>query len=217
MKVEGCYFPDDLLYDTDGNIWVREEGGKARLGITSIVSWLSGGFTSVSFKQPGSRVESGRVLGSVEGFRRFDVVRAPFDCVIVSVNERLLSEPRLLNRDSYGTGWFAVVQPLSDLHASLLAGERATGALSAAVKRLGVRCFAAFPDHEMYEIGVECSAVLVKLDDLLSGSRPGTVVHIVSDDNSAEVEMERWVGRTGNELLETRREGALHHFLVRKR
>jgi len=56
---------------------------------------------------------------------------------------------------------------------------------------LGVHCFAGFPDYEMYEIGVECSAVLVMLNDFLATSEKGIVVHIVSDDTTADIEMER--------------------------
>ena len=36
-------------------------------------------------------------------------------------------------------------------------------------------------------------------------------------DPFAENEMVRWSDRTGNELIETKNEGNLYHFLVRKR
>ena len=49
----------------------------------------------------------------------------------------------------------------------------ARGELQAKIAELKVRCFAEFPDNEMYEIGTECSAVLVRLDELLSTSPDG--------------------------------------------
>ena len=33
------------------------------------------------------------------------------------------------------------------------------------VMMISARCFSAFPDYEMFEIGVECAATLTKLDD----------------------------------------------------
>ncbi len=66
-----------------------------------------------------------------------------------------------------------------------------------------MRCFAEFPDYDMYEIGSECAGVLVKLDDLIPRSPAGTVVHLVSDDVTAEIELIAWSDRTAP-LVETR-------------
>jgi TusA-related sulfurtransferase len=84
------------------------------------------------------------------------------------------------------------------------------------MEKLHVRCFAAFPDHQMFEIGVECAATLTKLGELISKIPQGEVVHLVSDDLSADFEMIRWSEETGQKLLETRREGNLFHFIVKK-
>ncbi len=158
---------------------------------------------------------TGKSLGSVEGPRHFDVIRSPFDCIIREVNRNLLTNPRLANRDPFGAGWFIVVEQeagpsrLKDL-------AEAAVSISVIVRQLGVHCFAEFPDAEMFEIGVECSAVLVRLNEHLAKSSSGTVVHIVSDDPSADVEMGRWEAQTGNRVLESRREGDLYHFIVKK-
>jgi TusA-related sulfurtransferase len=42
------------------------------------------------------------------------------------------------------------------------------------------------------------------------------VIHIVSDDPTAYVEMVVWSDRTGHELVEWRKEDGLLHFIVRK-
>jgi TusA-related sulfurtransferase len=44
----------------------------------------------------------------------------------------------------------------------------------------------------------------------------GNVVHVVSDDTSADLEMIRWSEERGQDLLESRKEGNLFHFIVRK-
>ncbi|MDW3654829.1 MAG: sulfurtransferase TusA family protein, partial [Nitrososphaeraceae archaeon] len=84
------------------------------------------------------------------------------------------------------------------------------------MEKLHVRCFSAFPDYEMFEIGVECAATLTKLDELIGKINMGNVVHVVSDDTSADLEMIRWSEERGQDLLESRKEGNLFHFIVKK-
>lgn len=215
MKIGGCEYPDSLLYDVDAGTWATKEGNVYRMGVAPHLGWLSGGFTSVSFKEPGTNIELGRSAGSVEGPRHFDVVRAPFDAVIREVNHRLGSEPRLANKDPFGSGWLALLERTGSASRLLTLAE-ATGSITNKIKDLGVRCFAEFPDVEMFEIGTECSAVLVKLNEVMESSGQGTVVHVVSDDPTSDIEMVRWEDTTGNKVAEARSEGRLHHFIVRK-
>jgi TusA-related sulfurtransferase len=44
----------------------------------------------------------------------------------------------------------------------------------------------------------------------------GNIVHVVSDDTSADLEMIRWSEERGQNLLEIRKEGNLYHFIVKK-
>lgn len=218
MKIINCEFPDDLLYDVEYNIWAREENGNLKIGINSILAWLSGIFNSVNFKYMEGRVERGKGIGSIEGVRHFDIVRAPIKCEILEFNERLKELPRLLNKDPYGDGWFAVIRPLSneELKSYLKGLDEAREQIAQKILELRVHCFSEYPDHEMFEIGVECSAVLVRLNELISSSKIGTVIHIVSDDPTAPVEMERWSIETGQKVIEDRKEGNIYHFIVKK-
>jgi glycine cleavage system H lipoate-binding protein/TusA-related sulfurtransferase len=217
LKIDQCDFPDDLLYDVERNVWIRMADGRARVGVNSILVWLSGRLSSVTLKPVGTRVSTGQPIGSIEGPRHFDVVRAPLSGAITRMNGALLKEPGAVSKDPYGAGWMAEMTPSLRGEVTRLARLPAgKEALSAKVKQLRVHCFAEFPDYEMFEIGVECSAVLVKLNELLRESRAGTVVHVVSDDQSADIEMIRWSEQTSHPLLESRKEGNLHHFIVRK-
>ena len=217
MKIGGCDFPDALLYDLENNVWAGLEGGVARVGITAILSWLSGGFTSATFK-PNPIIARGKILGAVEGPRHFDVVRSPLTGELEEFNEGLIAQPGVLNRDPYGTGWFAKIKPLhlAEEVQLLKNASDAREGFDKKLKDLRVHCFTEFPDFEMFEIGVECSAVLVKLNDLLTSARVGTVVHIASDDPSAEVEMTRWSDQTGNAVPETKFDDGVYHFIVKK-
>lgn len=216
MKIEYCEFPDDLLYDVNNGTWLQESR-TMRVGITSLLSWLAGQFSAVTFRGVGTALKRGQVAGSVEGPKHFDVVRMPVSGVIVRSNQALLANPVLLNKDPYGSGWFVEIEPSDAEELSFL--RRLPGAremIASRLRELRVHCFAEFPDHDMFEIGVECSAVLVRLNELLDRSPGGTVVHIVSDDNTAPVEMERWSQQSGNAVLESRKEGNLYHFITKK-
>ncbi|HYC11659.1 MAG TPA: sulfurtransferase TusA family protein [Nitrososphaerales archaeon] len=218
MKIEHCEFPDDLLYDLEHWTWGRLRGGTLRVGITTLLSWSMGTFSAVSAKDAGTAVDRGHPMGSLEGSRHFDVVRTPVSGTITLTNDRLRTEPELVNRDPYGEGWLAEIKVRDEAELGLLGRlPNAAPLISQQIRERNVRCFAAFPDYELFDIGVECAAVLAKLNELLGNSQAGTVVHIVSDDSSAEIEMQRWADQTGNDLLESRKESLFYHFIVRKK
>jgi glycine cleavage system H protein len=217
LKVDDCEFPDALLYDVANGTWAKPEGSTLRVGITSLLSWASGPFHSVTFKPPRTEVHRGQVLGSFEGAKHFDVVRSPVSGILSETNLELVTDPRLLNKDCYGNGWFARVRVKKTEELDALSRlPDAAPAIATSLRERRVHCFAEFPDHEMFEIGVECAAVLVRLNELLAGSAVGTVVHVVSDDNTADTEMQRWSHQTGNAVVQSKKEGDLYHFIVKK-
>jgi glycine cleavage system H lipoate-binding protein/TusA-related sulfurtransferase len=217
QKIKNCLFADDVLYDTERNVWVRFEDGTAVIGANSILAWLSGPLTSVSFKDVGTVVEKGKSVGSTDGPLHFDTIKSPLTGRITAVNSQLKEDPKLLNHDPYGKGWFVKLEPLKpEEKADLLPVSAARHDLELKVEEFRVRCFAAFPDYSMYEIGSECSGVLVKLDEMVSRSPKGTVIHLVSDEPTAEIELIAWSERTHQEILEVRTEGKLFHFIIKK-
>src|SRR5438046_9602881 len=94
----------------------------------------------------------------------------------------------------YGDGCVARVRPsnFATDRRTLLAIPAGAEHLAKQIAELRVRCFAAFHDHEMFEIGTECAAVLVKLNELLGQVAVSEVVHLVTDDHTPRIEMLRW-------------------------
>jgi glycine cleavage system H lipoate-binding protein/TusA-related sulfurtransferase len=220
MKIEHCEFPDDRLYADDGLLWARlDSSGVATVGITSLYAAVIGRPSKVTAKAQGVELERGRAIGTVESARYFGPVRTPFSGVVLELNADIQRTPRVLTGDPYGAGWFARIRarhPEEDRRALAPASEAAE-ILRRQIAALRVRCFVAIPDFEMYEIGVECAASLAKLSELILRIEPGDVVHLVTDDPTAPIEMARWSDQTGQPLIDSRQEGSLYHFLVRKK
>jgi len=219
VLINNCEFAEDVLYDLAHDVWVRlSEDGVATVGLNSYMAWLAGRVSSVYFKPIGTRVGRGSVIGSYEGPKHFGVVRSPLEGEIVEVNHTLTSDPKLLQNDSYRAGWFAKLE-LRDTNlegAQLVSLEHAKKHLESRVSELKAHCYKAVPDHELYAFGVECSAVLVQLNEYIQRAPIGTVVHVASDEPTADVEMVRWAKQTGQLLLEKRIEDGVHHYLVKK-
>jgi len=98
-----------------------------------------------------------------------------------------------LNDMPYTEGWIAKLKPLGfqEERVFLSRAVDATETLKDRIAEFHARCFKVFPDHEMYEIGTECSAVLARLNELLATASVGDAVHLVTDDPTSYVEMVR--------------------------
>lgn len=217
MEIDHCSFPDNLLFDLENLVWVEIKGDIALIGATSILAGLAGKLTAVRFNPSNSNYERGRSLGTVESVRFVGALRTPLTGKLIDSNSRLRDHPKLLNDSPYDDGWFARLQisrldEVADLKPIQFLKDEA----SRKIAELHIRCFKVYPDYEMYEVGSECAKVLAHLNDLLPHVTMGEIVHIVSDDPTAYVEMVRWSEQTGNRLVDWREEGKISHFLVEK-
>jgi glycine cleavage system H protein len=219
LQIAYCAFPEDALYDLENNVWVRfDERKRARVGITSVHSALAGKLNEVKFKPTGTLLQRGHVVATIESVRYFGAVRAPLTGRVEEVNHALEKSPKLANDYPYEAGWFALIEPSQPSReiSGLIDLRTAVERITSQIRELRVHCFKAYPDHEMWEIGVECAGVLVRLNDLMKRISLTEVVHVVSDDPTADIEMVRWSDESGQQLLESRQEGKLMHFIVRK-
>lgn len=219
LELDHCIFPDELFYDLDNNTWTQiESSHQVTVGVTSLLSAIAGKFTSVRLKMAGTTIRRGESLGTLESIKSVGPIPSPISGVISSVNDLVITHPKLLNDSSYGSGWIAKIKPtsLQSETPQLFTIHDSKPVLQAKILQFRARCFKAFPDHEMYEIGTECSAALVHLNELIATIPVGDIVHLVSDDPTAYVEMNVWKDKTRQDLVEWREEGSLFHFIVRK-
>ena len=219
MEIDHCVFPDDLLYDLENNTWLRiEENGDVTVGVTSVLPAIAGKLTLARLKSAEVAIQRGQSLGTLESLKFVGPVPSPVSGILLKTNGLIVDRPKIINDSPYQEGWIASLKP-SHLALERILLSKSTESKILLVKKIAefhVRCFKAFPDYEMSEIGTECSAVLIRLNDLLTTIPAGEVVHLVSDDQTAYVEMVAWSERTGQNILDWRKEGNLFHFIVKK-
>ena len=222
MQVQDCDFPDDIYFDVEKDVWLKAiSEHQVIIGATSILSFIAGRIKVVNLKKDLALVKEGQSLATIESAKYFGAIRSPIEAKIIEFNLGLINKPRMINDSPYADGWIARMEAITDVQSllsnHLMFGKSASSSLEERIKELQVHCFKKIPDDELLAVGSECSATLSNLDELL-GTRPkGTVVHVVSDDPLADIEMIRWSDQTKNELIEARTEGSLHHFIVEKK
>jgi len=97
-------YPEDLRY-TGEHEWVRVEGDRVRVGITSYAQEALGDIVYVTLPEEGGQVQAGAACGEVESTKSVSDLYAPLSGTVVARNEALDGAPELVNSDPYGQGW----------------------------------------------------------------------------------------------------------------
>ncbi len=105
-------YPDDLAYSKEHE-WVRTDGTRATIGITSFAADELGDIVFVELPEVGSTMTQFGTFGVVESVKAVSDLFAPVGGEVVEVNEALRDTPELLNSDPFGEGWIARLE-LSD-------------------------------------------------------------------------------------------------------
>ncbi|HEV2317247.1 MAG TPA: sulfurtransferase TusA family protein [Thermoplasmata archaeon] len=220
MEVDGCPVPEDRLYDLEQGTWITavDDAGVCTLGLTSSQVAFAGVLTSLSFRELEGSQAAGTSVATVESVRFTGPVRLPIEATVVERNPTVVARPKLVNDSPYDRGWIVRVRPSTPVRpgGALRSAPEIVEGLRERIRALHIRCYAAFPDLQLIELGTECSATLARLDDELAGRASGEVVLLVTDDPTSPIELVRWSDRTGHTLLIHRVDGHLHEFLVRK-
>ncbi len=115
-------YPQDLLY-TKEHEWVRFEGNRAHIGITSFAQSELGDIVFVELPAVGKEIHFGDTFGTVESVKTVSDLFAPVTGKIVAINEALQDAPEKVNEDPFGEGWMIVVEVTDKHEAELLTAE----------------------------------------------------------------------------------------------
>jgi glycine cleavage system H protein len=98
MVVEGLFY-------TKEHEWAKLKGDTVTVGITDYAQKALGEITFVELPSIDAELFSGEELAVVESSKAASDVYSPVDGSVVEVNEELVSEPELINKDCYDGGW----------------------------------------------------------------------------------------------------------------
>ncbi len=102
--------PRELKY-TKTHEWVRRQENAAVVGITDYAQHEISDIVFVELPKVGQEIIQGRAVCVVESVKAAFDIYAPLSGTIKSINTTLESDPSLVNREPYGSGWFFEFAP----------------------------------------------------------------------------------------------------------
>ena len=91
---------------TEEHEWISVEGDVGTIGITQYAQEQLGDVVFVELPDPGREVEDGEAISVVDSVKAASDVYAPLAGRITEINQAIIDDPALVNRDSAGEGWF---------------------------------------------------------------------------------------------------------------
>ena len=102
--------PESLRY-TKEHEWVQEiSPNKFRIGITDYAQAALGDIVYIQLPKIGAEVLANAVCGEVESTKSVSEIYAPITGKVILVNEKLDTNPEIINADPYGNGWIAEIE-----------------------------------------------------------------------------------------------------------
>jgi glycine cleavage system H protein len=102
-------YPENFRY-TKEHEWILVEGDTGTVGITDHAQKELGDIVYVDLPKPGTAVEAGKALGSVESVKAVSDIYSPVSGEVVAVNELLATAPEKLNEDPHGAAWLVKIR-----------------------------------------------------------------------------------------------------------
>ena len=89
--------------------WIDVDGKTGRVGITDYAQDTLGDIVFVELPKVGSKVEKGKVFGSVESVKAVSDLYSPVTGTVLEVNEELATAPEKVNKDAHAA-WILKVE-----------------------------------------------------------------------------------------------------------
>jgi glycine cleavage system H protein len=100
--------------------WVAVDGKHATIGITDFAQAQLGDVVFLELPTPGRKLAAREGFGVIESVKAASDLYSPVGGRISAVNEKLASNPELINSDPYGDGWILRVELSGELPSDLL-------------------------------------------------------------------------------------------------
>jgi glycine cleavage system H protein len=85
--------------------WARIENDIAIIGITDYAQSELSDIVMIEPPKIGTQIKTGDSVGTVEAVKAVSDLFAPLSGEVVEVNEKVIKEPGIINKDPYNEGW----------------------------------------------------------------------------------------------------------------
>jgi len=111
IDVDGYEVPRGLFY-TEKHEWAKvQTDNNVRIGITDYAQKNLHEIVYVELPKVGLTVNQMTPIGTVESVKSVAEIYSPLSGEIITVNEKLLDSPELVNESPFGDGWIAIIKP----------------------------------------------------------------------------------------------------------
>ncbi len=97
-------YPSQYRY-TKEHEWVAVAGDTGTVGITDYAQHELGDVVFVELPKPGTKLNAGQSLGTVESVKAVSDIYAPVSGEVTEANSALVDTPEKINTDAHAAGW----------------------------------------------------------------------------------------------------------------
>jgi len=101
--------PKNLKYSKDHE-WVKVDGNIATVGITEFAQGELGDIVFVEIETEDEDLDKDEIFGTIEAVKTVSDLYMPVAGKIIEVNSELESQPELINKDPYKSGWMIKIE-----------------------------------------------------------------------------------------------------------
>ena len=101
---------DNPFSSFNANLNVKIENEFAIVGITNFAQQELGDIVYVEIESLNQKINKGEIFGTVEAVKTVSDLFMPISGKVIEINEKLDSEPELVNNDPYGDGWMIKIK-----------------------------------------------------------------------------------------------------------
>lgn len=98
------------LYYTKSDEWLKVEDNVGTIGITDYAQDQLGDIVYLEKIEKGKKLKQSEALTTIESVKAVSDVNTPITGEVIDVNEKIIEDASIINKDPYGEGWIAKIK-----------------------------------------------------------------------------------------------------------
>ncbi|GAH60820.1 unnamed protein product, partial [marine sediment metagenome] len=98
------------LYYTQTDEWLKVEDSVGTVGITDYAQDKLGDIVYLEKTEKGKKVKQTEMLTAIESVKAASDIYAPISGEVIEVNEKVVADSSIINKEPYGEGWIAKIK-----------------------------------------------------------------------------------------------------------